>query len=113
MIARLPRPGKSSVDQQKRLSCGRRLDVAQDPAALRNRLDEFRTASRRTKLLPELGNEDVDDLWLRLVVGAPVEMLQQHLPGDDVVAGERQQLQYAIFHFRNADRMTVDTDQAL
>jgi hypothetical protein len=40
-------------------------------------------------------------------------MLQQHLPGDDVVSGEGQQLQHAIFHLGDADRMSVDADQAL
>src|SRR6185503_21241287 len=53
-----------------------RVDVAEDPAALRDRLDELGPAARIAKLLAELGDEHVDDLWLRLVVGAAVQMLQ-------------------------------------
>src|SRR5205085_6161828 len=65
------------------------VDVAEDPAALRNRLDELRAAARIAELLAELGDEHVDDLGLRLIVGATVEMLQQHGAGDDIVPGER------------------------
>src|SRR4028119_1668143 len=45
------------------------LEVAQDPAALGNGLDELRTARRHAELLAQLGDEHVDDLGLRLVVG--------------------------------------------
>src|SRR5689334_10567100 len=67
------------------------VDVAQDPAALRDRLDELRAAARIAELLAELRDEDVDDLGLRLVVRPAVEMLQKHRAGDDVVAREGQQ----------------------
>ena len=40
-------------------------------------------------------------------------MLQKHRARDDIVAGESQQLQHAIFHLGDADRMAVDADQAL
>ena len=70
-------------------------------------------AARIAQLLAQLGDEHVDDLGLRLVVGAAVKMLQQHRPGDDIVAREREQLEHAIFHLGDADRMAVDADQAL
>src|SRR5215218_2518136 len=80
------------------------LDVAQDPAALGNRLDELRPAGGRAQFLAQLGDEDVDDLRLRLVVGTAVEMLEQHRPRDDIVACEGEQLEHAIFHFGDAYR---------
>src|SRR3546814_5931553 len=46
------------------------------PAALRDRLDELRPAAGRAQLFSELGDEHVDDLGLRLVVGAAIEMLR-------------------------------------
>ena len=48
-----------------------------------------------------------------MVVGAAIEMLQQHCPGDDIVAREGEQLEHAIFHLGDADRMAVDADQPL
>src|SRR3954464_822083 len=95
------------------LSSALLVDVAQDPAALRNRLDELRAAAGIAQLLAQLGDEHVDDLRLRLGVGPAIEVLQKHRPGDDVVTRERKQLEHSIFHLGDADRMTVDADQAL
>src|SRR5439155_3339105 len=52
-----------------------RVDVAQDPAALRDGLDELGAAAGVAEFLAQLRNEHVDDLGLRLVVGTAVEML--------------------------------------
>src|SRR6476469_10315244 len=89
------------------------VDVAKDPAALRDGLDELRAAARIPELLAELRDENVDDLGLRLVVGAAIKMLQQHRPGDDVVAREGEQLEHAIFNLGYADRLAIDPDQPL
>src|SRR4051812_41941779 len=95
------------------LSSALLVDVAQDPAALRDRLDELRAAAGIAQFLAQLGDEHVDDLGLRLIVAAAIEVFQQHRARDDVVAREGQQLEHAIFHLGNADRMAVDADQAL
>src|SRR3712207_7563133 len=52
-----------------------------DPAALRDGLDELRPARGHPQLLAQLGDEHVDDLGLRLVVGAAVKVLEQHRAG--------------------------------
>src|SRR6185369_4446732 len=89
------------------------VDVAQNPAALRDRLDEFGAARSVAQFLAKLGDEDVDDLGLRLVVGATVKVLQQHRASDDIVARESEQLEHAIFHLGDADRVAVDSDQPM
>src|SRR5689334_21165844 len=72
------------------------VDVAQDPAALLDRLEELGASARIAQLLADLRDEDVDAPRLRLVVGAAIEMLHEHRPSDDVVARERKQLEHAI-----------------
>src|SRR3569833_154366 len=44
------------------LGAARRVDVAQDPAALRDGFDEFGAAAGIPEFLAQLGDEDVDDL---------------------------------------------------
>src|SRR6185369_3947653 len=106
--APLRQPSAATSPSRGGLSSALVVDVAQDPAALGNRLDELGPARRIAQLLAQLGDEYVDDLGLRLVVGAAVEMLQQHRPGDDIVAREGEQLEHPIFHLGNADRVAVD-----
>src|SRR5207237_335798 len=52
----------------KDLSSALLVNVAEDPAALRDGLDELRPAAGIAQLLAQLGDEHVNDLGLRLVV---------------------------------------------
>src|SRR5690242_2943047 len=105
---------RANPDRAKELlSAALLVDVAQDPAPLGDCLDEFGAAACIAQLLAELRDEDVDDLGLRLVVCAAIEMFQEHRASDDIVASKSEQLEHAIFHLRDPNGMTVDADQSL
>src|SRR4051794_38304445 len=67
---------KAKKSLNRGLSSALLVDVAQDPAALRDGLDELRAAAGIAQLLAQLGDEHVDDLGLRLIVAAAIEMFQ-------------------------------------
>src|SRR5215212_8516479 len=106
-------PVRLTNNESRGLSFRLGFNVAQDPAALRDGLDELVAARCHSQLLAQFGDEDVDDLGLRLIVGPAIEVLQQHRSSDHIVAREGEQLEHPIFHLGDADRMAVDADEAL
>src|SRR3546814_20344906 len=56
------------------------VDVAKDVTAAPDRLDIILAAARECELLPELADEDVDDLQFGLVHAA-IEVVQEHFLG--------------------------------
>src|SRR5262249_15042355 len=86
-----------------------RRRIAQHVAAAPYCLDIVLAAGRLAQLLPELADEDVDDLELGLVHAA-VEMIEEHLLGERGALPEAQELEDAVFLAGEAERRAVDLD---
>src|SRR5215813_3921295 len=88
-----------------------RRRIAQHVAAAPYCLDIVLAAGRLAQLLPELADEDVDDLELGLVHAA-VEMIEEHLLGERGALPEAQQLQDPVFLPGQVQRLPVNLDCA-
>src|SRR5207244_3139999 len=81
--------------------------VAQDVAAAPHGLDVMLAPGGRLQLLPELADEDVDDLELRLIHAA-IEMIEEHLLGERGALAQREQLQHLVFLAGEMHALSVD-----
>src|SRR4051812_18350420 len=86
------------------------LGIAQHVAAAPDGLDIIVAAAGEGELLPELADEDVDDLELGLVHPA-VKVVEEHFLGERGALAEREQLQHRIFLAGQMDARAVHFDR--
>jgi hypothetical protein len=87
---------------------GGHIWVAQHVASSPHRLDVGFAARGGGQLLPELADEDVDDLQLGLV-DAAIEVVEELLLGQGLALAERQQFQDAVFLGGRVQRLASGT----
>src|SRR3954471_23711502 len=105
-------PGSDRYAKGWRLHGDAVLDLgrlAQHVAAAPDGLDVVLALARIGELLPELADEDVDDLELGLVHAA-IEVVKEHLLGERGALAQRQELQHLVLLAGQMNALPADLD---